>query len=237
MFIMTLALIGTGIAFDLTLAGLDTIKACKEAYIESYTNPIVEKTQKDIEHLAKKSIMHIGREKVESDFLILRAKETEVCLLCSGDPLIATTHISLLVDAKAKGIRTKVIHNSSIYSVAPGRAGLQAYRFGKTATLVNPKPNYKPTSSLQIIRDNQMRDLHTLVLLDTEPQPMEAKDALGMLSEFKEAVVLSRLGWENERIIHGKIEEIQKMDLGNAPFTIIIPAKLHPIEEEYLDEI
>jgi len=230
-------LIGTGIAFDITLSALETLKKCDEIYIEVYTNPIKGSEVETLQKRIGKPIAAIGREKVESSFLIKRAGQANVALLASGDPLTATTHVALLLEAKENKIETRVIHNSSIYTVAPGKAGLQIYRFGKTATLVNPRQAYKPTSSLDVIRKNLDNDMHTLVLLDTEPQPMEAKTALDMLSGFDSAVVLSRLGEEDERISYGRIDDLKQMNLGNAPFSIIIPAKLHIVEKEYLDAI
>jgi len=234
---MPLILIGTGVSFDITLAGLEALKACDKVYIELYTNPIDFAAIEALERLCGKKIARLERNLVESEFLVEEALSRTVCLLASGDPLTATTHITLLMDAKKRGIETKVIHNSSIHSVAPARAGLQIYRFGKTATLVNPRPNYKPTSSLDIIRENQRQNAHTLVLLDTEPQPMEAKVALGMLSEFSHCVVLSRVGLGDERISYGTVEKLKEKDLGKPPFTIIVPARLHPVEQEFLDSL
>ncbi|MFA6531209.1 MAG: diphthine synthase [Candidatus Micrarchaeia archaeon] len=236
---MALLLIGTGISFDLTLNAINELKNCNEIYIERYTNLIEDEKIKALEREIGKQIKIIGRTDVESDFLIKRAKEANVALLVSGDPLTATTHVTLLLDAKNKKVETKVIHNSSIYTVAAGKSGLQIYRFGKTASLVNPRDNYKPTSSLDIIRENLSRNLHTLVLLDTEPKFMDAKDALEMLSEFEHAVVLSRLGEPDEKITYGKIAELKKKSesLGKPPFSIIIPAKLHMMEEEYLETL
>jgi diphthine synthase len=230
-----LILIGTGISFDLTLSAVEEMKKCDEIYIERYTNIIEDKKVENLEKLIHKEIITIERDKVESSFLIDKAAKKDVVLLASGDPLTATTHISLLIDAKAKGIKTRVIHNSSIYTVAAGAAGLQIYRFGKTATLVNPRKGYEPRSSLEIIKMNQELDMHTLVLLDTEPKPMEATDALSMLKEFENAIVLSRLGEPEQKITFGKISKLQELDLGKAPFSIIIPAKLHFVEEEFLD--
>src|SRR5208283_3552250 len=196
---MALFLIGTGVAFDVTLSGVEAIKRCQEAYIETYTNPIGEEKIRELEADVGKGITLLDRSHLESPYLVDRAESANVCLLVSGDPLTATTHITLVIEAKKRGIPVHVIHNSSIHSVAPARAGLQMYRFGKTASLVNPRPNYKPTSSLDIIRENLARNLHTLVLLDTEPEPMDARAALGMLSEFDSAVILSRVGHEDER--------------------------------------
>jgi diphthine synthase len=233
---MKLLLIGTGIAFDLTISAMEELKHCDEIYVERYTNLIEDEKIKSLEQKLGKNIKLIGRPETESKFLIERAKTVgTIALLASGDPLTATTHVTILMDAKKAGVETKVIHNSSVYSVAAGRAGLQIYRFGKTATLVNPRDNYKPTSSLQIVRDNLQRDLHSLVLLDTEPHFMEAKTALEMLSEFENAVVLSRLGENDEKVLIGKVSELAKRtDLGKPPFCVIIPAKLHVVEEEYL---
>lgn len=231
---MALILIGTGISYDLTISGLEALKRCDEAYIETYTNPVADETISGLERLSGKELIRLERDKVESPYLVEKAKSKDICILASGDPLTATTHITLVLEAREKNVPVEVIHNSSIHSVAPARAGLQMYRFGKTATLVNPRENYKPTSSLEIIRENLKRDLHTLVLLDTEPQPMEASAALEMLSEFDSAVVLSNIGYPDEKISYGKISELKKKDLGRPPFTVIVPAKLHAVEEEYL---
>jgi diphthine synthase len=249
---MVLVLIGTGVSFDLTLAGLEALKSADEAYIETYTNPIDEAKIRELERACGKKITLLPRERMESPYLAGRARTARVCVLASGDPLTATTHVSLVMEARQMGVAVEVIHNSSIYSAAPARAGLQIYRFGRTASLVNPRPNYKPSSSLEIIRENQARNAHTLVLLDTEPRPMEAKAALEMLAEFDSAVVLSRVGLPDEKITYGKISELRKQaareagksevsrsagGLGKPPFTIIIPAKLHPMEEEFLEKL
>ena len=234
---MTLTLIGTGVAFDITLTGLESLKAADEAYIETYTNPVADQSRvSTLETLCGKKFILIPREKVESKFLLERAKNKEVCLLVSGDPMIATTHVSLFLDAKELDVSVRIIHNSSIYSVAPALSGLQVYRFGKTATLVNPRPNYKPTSSLEIIRENQSSNLHTLVLLDTEPQPMEALTALETLKEFDSSrfILISRAGWPDQLINFGQINVLSKKNLGKPPFVIIVPTKPHVVEEEFL---
>ena len=229
-----LILAGTGINFDLTNSCIEELKKCSEVFIETYTNLISQEEIKKMEQLIGKKIQILTRDQVESSYLIEKAKNSDICLLASGDPLTATTHIILLIEAKEKSVKTKVFHNSSIYSAAAGKSGLQIYRFGKTATLVNPRPNYKPTSSLEIIRENISRNIHSLVLLDTEPKPMEARVALELLNEFEQAIVLSRIGLIDEKISFGKVNDLITQELGSAPFTIIIPAKLHPIEEEFL---
>lgn len=231
---MALILIGSGIAFDFTLEGIESLKSSDEVYIERYTNPIEDSKLSALEEKIGKKVNLLERGRVESPFLVEKAKESDVALIASGDPLTATTHITLIIEAREKNIPIKIIHNSSIYSAAPARAGLQIYRFGKTASLVNPRENYKPTSSLGIIRTNLDMNMHSLVLLDTEPEPMEAKAALEMLGEFESAVVISRLGEPDEKIVYGKIENLKNKELGRPPFCVIIPASLHLLEEEYL---
>ncbi|MBN1170250.1 diphthine synthase [Candidatus Micrarchaeota archaeon] len=232
-----LTLVGAGISFDLTLKGLEAIKTADDVFMESYTNPIEKELAGNIAKLVSKDIRHLERQDVESSHLVELAREKNIVLISSGDPLTATTHITLAIDAMKRNIPVRIIHNSSIYSAAPAKAGLQIYRFGKTASLVNPRLNYRPSSSLDIIRKNLLNDMHSLVLLDTEPEPMEAKAALDMLSEFESAIVLSRVGFEEEKIAYGKITELKKRELGRPPLVIIIPAKLHPVEEEFLEKI
>jgi len=232
-----LLLVGTGVNNDITIGALEELKRCEKVYAEVYTNPMIREFLPQLEKMIGKRITELQRDKVESSFLITEAINKRIALVVGGDPLTATTHIVFVSECRKRNIPVKVIHNSSIYSVAPARAGLQIYRFGKTATLVNPRENYNPTSSLDIIRENLSRNLHTLVLLDTEPQPMKIEIALEKLSEFERAVVLSRVASEDETITYGNIKELLKhaKDLGEPPFTIIIPAKLHIVEEEYLE--
>ncbi|MBI5223094.1 diphthine synthase [Candidatus Micrarchaeota archaeon] len=231
---MGLTLVGLGVAFDITTNGLEKLQEAQEAYIETYTNPLSAEKITDLETRVNKKIIMLDRSKLESSFLVERAKKAKVVLLVSGDPLIATTHITLVMDAKEKGVEIEVVHNSSIFSVAPAISGLQVYRFGRTATLVNPRPNYRPTSALEIVRENRGRNAHTLVLLDTEPQPMSAEYAVEQLSEFGDLIVISKAGDNNQKITFTNAQEIKKQNVGSPPFVVIVPAKLHIVEEEYL---
>lgn len=240
-----LALVGLGIAYDITQEGLSEAKECDELYLESYTMPIDEKEIKKLEKLIGKRFIRLPRDKVESPFLIQKAKGCNVCLLAVGDPLSATTHISLLIDAKKASIPVKIIHNSSILSAALGKSGLQPYRFGKTVTLAYWRKNFEPTSPLKLIEENLSLDMHTLLLLDIDPElgPMDARQALEQIEKmekkygkklFNNLIVLSRVGHPDEKISCGPRESLKKKNLGKPPFCFCIPAKLHPIEEEYL---
>lgn len=235
---MSLILVGLGVGLDLTLNGLKKSKEADEIYLENYTNPFTNEEIGKLESEIGGKITIIGREQVEGNFLIEKAKSSKVVLLVSGDPLIATTHITLVMSAKEKNLRVEVVHNSSIFSAAKGISGMQAYKFGRVVTLVNPRENYKPTSAIELVKENYKNNLHTLVLLDTEPKPMEAKVALEMLRDFQKAIVISRIGRENEKISFGKIENLLKKEMGMTPFAIVIPAeKMHFLEEEYFQKM
>lgn len=240
-----LSLVGLGIAYDITLEGLSEAKKCDELYLESYTMPIEDKEIAKLEKAIGRKAVHLPRDKVESPFLIQQAKSKSVCLLVVGDPLAATTHISLLIDAKRAGVSVRIVHNSSVLSAALGKSGLQPYRFGKTATLAYWRKNYEPISPLQLIEQNLSLDMHTLLLLDVDPElgPMDAKAALEQIEKmekkygkrvFDRLIILSRVGHPDEKITCGTREELKKKDLGKPPFCFAIPARLHPVEEEYL---
>lgn len=240
-----LSLLGLGIAYDITLEGLEEAKKADELYLESYTMPIEEKEIAKLEKLIGKKMVRLPRDKVESNFLVERAKACNACLLVVGDPLAATTHISLLIDAKKAKVPVHIVHNSSILSAALGKSGFQPYRFGKTVTLAYWRKNYEPVSPLQLIEQNLSMDMHTLLLLDLDPElgPMDAKTALEQLEKmekkygkkvFDKLAVLSRVGHPDEKIAYGTREQLKTKNLGKPPFCFCIPAKLHPLEEEYL---
>ena len=246
-----ISLVGLGVGHDITRRGLRLLKECDVAFCETHTMPVPLEYVQGLEALSGKKIEVIGRDKVEGEHppVLERAKENKVCLLCGGDPLAATTHISLLMDAKKAGIETEVVHNSSILSAAAGKSGLQPYKFGKTVTVSFWRPKYEPTSPLLLIKKNLDAGMHTLVLLDLDKElgPMDAKLGLELLGKMEEkegegvlpekVVVLSRVGYPDEKISYGNIAELMEGDLGKVPFCIVVPAELHGMEKEYLGQL
>ncbi len=102
-----------------------------------------------------------------------------VAVLVPGDPMISTTHVTLMLDAKKMDFEVEVIHGISIFDLIGG-IGLQSTRFGRIVSLVYPYAGHVVASPLELIAFNLWQDLHTLVLLDldpsgegvTEPEPM-----------------------------------------------------------------
>ncbi len=239
-----LYLIGLGLndENDLSLKAIDAIKKCDSVFMEFYTNKWLGDINK-LEGIAGKEIKVLERLAVESDFLINEAEKKDVALLVPGDPLTATTHIELVIEAKKKGVPVKVIHSSSIFT-AIAESGLQLYKFGRSTTLVYPEEKFKPESPLDIIRENMKAGLHTLVFLDIrydEEKYMTANEGLGIIldagiNENTHAVVCCRLGNENQATKYGKIKNlIEDKDISAVPAVVIIPGRLHFKEEEALE--
>lgn len=167
---MALHLVGLGLhdVRDVSVKGLERIRAADAVYAEFYTAILTGTPHADLEAFLGRPVRVLDRLGVEAGGkdLVQEARSREVCLLTAGDPLTATTHTDLLVRAHAAGVPVRIVHGSSIYSAAPGLLGLQHYKFGRTTTLVRPEPNWFPTSPFDAVAENHARGLHTLVLLD-----------------------------------------------------------------------
>ncbi len=247
-----LYLVGLGLydEKDISINGLEAIKSADVVYAEFYTARLFGGDLKSLEHLAGVQINILAREDVEEENLpIKQAEKKDVVFLTAGDPLMATTHSDIMIEARKKGIDVRVIHASSILSAAPGIAGLQAYKFGKVTTIPRPEENYFPHSPYQVINDNKAMGLHTLVLLDIQAHRdyyMTANEGLeylmrvegergeGLFSEDSLAVVIARAGSKKPLVRAGPLSELVGEDFGGPLHCIIIPGDLHFLEAEAL---
>jgi len=234
---------------DISLKGLETLKKCGRIYAEFYTNPF-RGDLKGLEKLAGKEITLLQRKDLEErseENILKNAIKEDVALLVSGDPMVATTHIDLVLRARKQGVKYGVIHSSSVYS-AVGETGLQLYKFGKTASLVYPVKNYFPASPYDILRENRNMGLHTLLLLDVKAEEkrfMTVNEAINLLLDIERqkkekvfgpdllCVGIARLGGD-AKIKAGPALDLLKEDFGSPPHCLIIPGKLHFMEEEAL---
>ena len=246
-----LSLIGLGIGDGKSVAveGLDLIKNAKYIFIENYTAEISAKKLEWLKNEANSNITILSRAEVEEPTLLLnKAKDANVVLLVEGDPLSATTHTSLKNQCEMQKIDFKVVHGSSILTIAAGLVGLQHYKFGPTATLVMKEGNYEPKSPLDKIKANIEKGYHTLVLLDIKKdnpkeksRAMTASEGLRQISEgiggSNLACVIERAGYENSKVVVGKIDEIINRDFGKTPHSIIIPGELHFAEKEAINRL
>lgn len=229
--------IGTG---DFTIYGLTKAKACSTIYLEGYTSvpPEIDTVERQIgkpPKIVERAFVEDAQE------LLRRAKNENVALLIMGDPLLATTHTVLVQRAHEQGIKTEIIHNASIFSLV-GETGLQLYKFGKVTSVPFPAPGFEPTTPIEVLRQNQSINAHTLFLLDLNPKEgkyLTIPEALRYLGKLgvpdQMAIACARLGSPDQKIVYGNFRTLQDVEFGNPPYCIIIPAKLHFAEEEFLE--
>jgi len=241
---MMLYLIGIGLSDekDITIKGLSVIKKCDFIYLENYTS-VLQCSVKDLEKFYGKKIILANRELVEKKAegtILKNAKDKEVAFLVIGDPVCATTHVDLMLRARKLGVDVKVVHNASIVN-AIGITGLEVYKFGKVTSI--PFENENVKAPYEVMQNNLKNNLHTLLLLDLRPDEnkfLTIKDAIEYLikqgmPEEQLCVGCARIGADNVLIKKGKALEIKEIDFGKPPYCLIIPAKLHFIEEEALN--
>ncbi len=235
-----LYLIGLGLNVDgISKFGLSIAKKCKRIYLENYTVDFPY-TKHQLEEVIGKKIINADRNFVESLEIVDEASKCDVALLVYGSPLTATTHITLLQEAKKSGIRTKVIYNASVLD-AIAETGLQLYKFGKISSMPMWKKNYEPNSFMEIVKENKSIKAHSLILVDIG---MEFQTALKQLEisakehkiKLKKIIVCSQLGTQNKKIFYKTIEEFKEYENIKKPYCIIIPSKLHFVEKEVLEE-
>ena len=239
--------LGLGNEKDITINGLEAIKKCDVVYFENYTS-ILNCTMEQLEEFYGKKIVTARRNIVEADDneIIGNAKRRNVAFLVVGDPLAATTHIDLFLRAKKEGIKPIVIHNSSIIS-AVGITGLQVYKFGKITSI--PFENENVETPYDVMKGNLSLGLHTLFLLDLnleEEKVMAVNDAIRYLlrvelkrnekifSEKTLCVGCARIGNESQIIKAGAAKDLLKFNFGKPAHCLIVPGKLHFMEEEGL---
>ncbi len=238
---------------DISVKGVEALKKVDIVYAEFYTARLFGGSISSLEDIIGSQIKILTREEVEEENLPLKdAKNMNVAFLSAGDPLIATTHSEMLIEAKKCGIETMIIHSSSILSAAPGIAGLQAYKFGKVTTIPFTEDNYFPHSPYIAIKANMESKLHTLVLLDIrahEDSYMTANQGMEYLlcveAELEEkvanedtvVVVVARAGSENPVVRADKIKNLIGYDFGGPLHCLIIPSDLHFMEAEALVEL
>lgn len=236
---------GLGVNFDPTLSLLNEVKEAEEVFLEIYTTPLGEEIKEKAEKIMGKKIKMIKREQMEGEHLLELAKKKRIVVLVGGDPFSATTHASLILEARKQNIPYKVIHNSSIFTAAPAKVGLELYKFGRTVTIPYWREEYQPTSPLHYILQNIEQGLHTLILLDVDEVfgPMDLPKAFSIIQKMEEKegrklpnkfIVISRLGFEDEKIIYGEREKLVRTDL-KPPITLILPGTLNVIEKEWLE--
>ncbi|MHA2298210.1 MAG: diphthine synthase [Candidatus Hodarchaeales archaeon] len=250
--------IGTGVGSykDLTLKGLELIRAADEIYCDNYTNfstPLPDELEKKA-GIDPDRIKLINRSDLEenSDIIIHKASISKIALLVPGDPFLATTHVNLRIEAVKTGVPVQIANNASIFSLAASLSGLHSYKFGRTVTF--PFPENRSLYPYDTIAKNLAAGNHTLVLLDIEvPRNrfLDISAALKMLLEDENTqkkevirpkslfIALAKLGNTKQVVKPGKVEELVELqwETIGPPQSIIACADLHFTEKEALEII
>lgn len=246
-----LVFIGLGLCGGcIPLRGLSEAREADVVYLELYTSIVPGLDLRELEDAIGKSIKVLDREAVEQhpDEILNAAKVGKVAFLVPGDPMVATTHVDLRLRAARAGIQTKIVHAASIASAAAGLAGLESYKFGRSATV--PFPDNPSQTPYEVLAENQGRGLHTLLLLDIRAEQNRAMTAgeaidimLGLEAKLNKkaftpstlAVVVARAGSVDAVIRADRVKRLREIDFGSPPHVLIVPGKLHFVEAEALE--
>lgn len=159
--------LGLGDERDITLRGLDTVRAASAVFLEAYTSVLAAPVSK-LEALYGVSVTVADREAVEEradEILDAAARPGGAAFLVVGDPFGATTHSDLWLRARERSLPVVSVHNASVMN-AVAACGLQLYRFGEAVSLCFWTESWTPDSYYDKIVANRQCGLHTLCLLD-----------------------------------------------------------------------
>ena len=174
---------GPGSVGAMTLEAVEAATAATHRRYEAYTALWPDEELNLLEQTIG-PIQRVMRPEVEQpEDLFALASTSLVALLVVGDPLQATTHVDLQLQAAEAGIECRVFHGISITTLVTGAIGLSNYRFGRQTTLTYPYGGWVATSPLETIIVNRYTGLHTLALLDLDPTGLGTGDQRPMMPD------------------------------------------------------
>jgi diphthine synthase len=248
-----LVFVGLGLHDEngISLRGLQQVKNADSVFIEFYTSLLPDFSVKHFEELCGKRLHVLSRQDVEDkngECVLKAAERGKTVFLVPGDPLIATTHVTLRIEAEKRNIKTSLVHGASILSAVIGLSGLHNYKFGKTVTI--PFSNGTPSETpYDVISQNMELGLHTLCLLDMradEKRFLSIRDALDALLQIEAktkggivtmkmlAIGIARAGSDKPVVKASFVEGLLDYDFGKPPHVLVFPGSLHFTEAEAL---
>ncbi|ADX82567.1 diphthine synthase [Saccharolobus islandicus] len=246
-----LSLVGLGISKKfITENAIDTLNNSDIIIFDKYTSRSCDINVDVLRRLVKggKTLIEADRSLLENNSKIIMDyldKNYNVSIASIGDVLIATTHVSLLIEAKQRGHNVKVIPGISVHCYLISKSLLSSYKFGKSVTVTFPYNDFIDPTPYNVIKDNKERGLHTILYLDLKSErAMTANEALQILLRLEDkhrknvlsksdiVIVGARLGCDDEKIVALTVEEATLYDFGNTPHIIIIPGNLHYMEAD-----
>jgi diphthine synthase len=247
-----LVFIGLGLNDEkgITVKGLEETKTADTVFMENYTSLMPDFSLERFEVLCGKKIQVVSRRDLEEENgtqILQAAKAGKAVFLVPGDPFIATTHVTLRIDAEKQRIKTRIIHGTSIMSAIVSLSGLHNYKFGKTVTVPFPE-NFSETP-YTVVAQNKKVSLHTLCLLDLKAKEklfLSINQAIQMLREVEEkkkqdiitpdtvVVGIARAGSNNPTIKADFVKDLASFDFGAPPYSLIFTGDLHFMEVDSL---
>jgi diphthine synthase len=254
---LALYIVGGGVSLEyLTLRALEVLGRVDKVYVDTYTSIAPGLDVDTLSKILRVEVVAADRVMLEqkSHMIVLEAREKDIAILVPGDPLTATTHIALALEARRAGVRVEIVPGVSGLQAVIDATGLQAYRFGKIVTLVYPEETYKPYSTVETVWFNYSNNLHTLVLLDLrldEGKAMTIPEAVDILLQLereyaretgRETVLegallagVARAGLREQKCVAGRAEDLKREDYPPPPHSLVVVApKPHPMEVEAL---
>ncbi len=234
-------LVGAGLRCEhLNERAKEVIRNVGEVWVDVYTSPFPGGLKNCVSRI-RPDVKVATREVLEGSFEF----SDSVAIVVPGDPLAATAHAALIVEAKKRGYEVKVFSNVSALQAARSKSGLSQYRFGRVVTLMYPKEGIDFTESVYYaIKDNDQLNLHTIVLLETGyGKDMTAQEASELLSKYEDlrdrkVLAMARLCWDDELVVLTRLHKLKDIDMGRPPHLLVFPSpKLHPIEEEAMTSL
>ena len=247
-----LVFVGLGLNDEksISLNGLEETKSANTVFMELYTSLMPNFDLERFQDLCNKKVQIVSRQELEEEngkVILQAAKKGKTVFLVPGDPFIATTHVTLRIDAEKQGTKTRIVHGASIISAIVSLSGLHNYKFGKTVTV--PFPENSSETPYKIIAQNKSIGAHTICLLDLKPNEnrflsidqaikmlseVELKHKRGIINSETIAIGLARAGSKNPTLKANFLKDLANYDFGEPPYSLIFPSDMHFMEIEAL---
>jgi diphthine synthase len=250
---MTLSFVGLGLGSVeyLTRGAEKALLSAEKVYLDTYTGYLSSELEAFLRNLLGERLIYADRKKLEDGLheIVDEAKEKEIVIAAPGDPLIATTHVSILLEAVKKGVGVSLIHGVSIISAAASYSGLSAYKFGRSLTIPREASDQVLEGVYQVVAQNEEHGLHSLILLDTADGGLGAGEAAEYLLRTEEkighgvfdrnriVVVLANVGLRTALKMCHTVGELPRTILPPPPHVLIFPGDLNFVEREALKMI
>lgn len=242
--------LGLGPPEHMTLKAIKALEESDIVYLDTYTSPLPSELLEFLRSRLGDRLLLAGRQDLEDRVaeLVDKAAAMSVAVAVPGDPLIATTHIAILIEAVSRGVDFEIVYGVSSVSAAIGSSCLSSYRFGRIVTVPRDASVESLKTIYRSIEENIEAGLHTLVLLDVAEGGLSASEAVkmllkagaeagGRLNPDSMVIVLARLGYRDEVRAACRASDVSSLQLPPPPHIVIIPAELRSYERDAIKKL